>query len=42
MRTLDRLGERLRELGSHRARLADGSYLWILKPGFRLGDTVEF
>lgn len=39
---LARLGARLRELGSHRAWLADGSYLWILKPGFRLGDTVEF
>lgn len=41
-RRLERLRERLRELGSHRAWLADGSYLWILKPGFRLGDTVEF
>lgn len=41
-RRLERLRERLRELGSRRARLADGSYLWILKPDFRLGDTVEF
>ena len=41
-RRLDVLGARLRELGSYRAYLADGSYIWFLKPGFRLGDTVEF
>jgi predicted nucleotidyltransferase len=41
-RRLGVLHDRMRELGSHRAFLADGSYLWILKPGFRLGDTVEF
>ncbi len=41
-RRLEALATRLRELGSYRAVLADGSYLWILKPGLRLGETVEF
>lgn len=41
-RKLEALGARLRELGSYRAYLADGSYIWFLRPGFRVGDTVEF
>jgi len=41
-RRLEALGARLRELGSYRAYLADGSYIWFLKPGFRIGETVEF
>ena len=35
------LGERMRELGSRRVRLPDGSWYWDLKPDFRWGDVVE-
>lgn len=41
-RKLEGLRARLRELGSYRVHFADGSHLWILKPGLRLGETVEF
>jgi hypothetical protein len=41
-RKLQAVQARLRELGSYRVHFADGSHLWILKPGFRLGETVEF
>jgi predicted nucleotidyltransferase len=43
MRTkLATLRARMLELGSYRVDFADGSHLWLLKPGFRHGDTVEF
>jgi uncharacterized protein len=32
---------RMRELGSRRVHLPDGSWYWDLKPGFRWGDVVE-
>lgn len=33
--------ERMRELGSRRVHLPDGSWYWDLKPDFRWGDVVE-
>ena len=33
--------ERMRELGSRRVHLPDGSWYWNLKPDFRWGDVVE-
>ena len=33
--------ERMRELGSRRVHLPDGSWYWDLKPNFRWGDVVE-
>jgi predicted nucleotidyltransferase len=33
--------ERMRELGSRRIHLPDGSWYWDLKPDFRWGDVVE-
>src|ERR1700675_2791759 len=32
---------RMRELGSRRIHLADGTWYWDLKPDFRFGDVVE-
>jgi len=32
---------RMRELGSRRIHLPDGSWYWDLKPDFRFGDVVE-
>ena len=32
---------RMRELGSRRVHLPDGSWYWDLKPDFRWGDVVE-
>jgi predicted nucleotidyltransferase len=32
---------RMRELGSRRVWLADGSWYWDLKPDFRFGEVVE-
>ena len=32
---------RMRELGSRRIHLSDGSWYWDLKPDFRFGDVVE-
>jgi hypothetical protein len=31
----------MRELGSRRVHLPDGSWYWDLKPDFRWGDVVE-
>jgi hypothetical protein len=33
--------ERMRELGSRRVHLPDGSWYWDLKPDFRWGEVVE-
>lgn len=38
---LEAMGARMRALGSRRVFLADGSWYWDLKPGFRFGATVE-
>ena len=38
---LDAMRLRMRELGSRRVALPDGSWYWDLKPGFRFGDDVE-
>lgn len=38
---LDGLRARMRELGSRRVELADGSWYWDLKPGMRFGEVVE-
>jgi uncharacterized protein len=38
---LARMRERMRELGSRRIHLPDGSWYWDLKPDFRWGDVVE-
>ncbi len=38
---LERLRERMRELGSRRVFLPDGSWYWDLKPGFRFGEDVR-
>ena len=35
------LRARMRELGSRRVHLPDGSWYWDLKPDFRWGDVVE-
>jgi len=32
---------RMRELGSRRVHLPDGSWYWDLKPDFRWGEVVE-
>ncbi len=37
----DSLRERLRELGSRKVSLPDGTYYWLLKPGLRFGDVIE-
>jgi hypothetical protein len=38
---LDGLRARMRELGSRRVFLPDGSWYWDLRPGFRFGEEVE-
>jgi predicted nucleotidyltransferase len=38
---LTAMRERMRELGSRRIHLPDGSWYWDLKPDFRWGDVVE-
>lgn len=40
-RKLAALRERLRELGSRKVRLPDGSWYWQLKPDLRPGETFE-
>lgn len=35
------MGARMRELGSRRIHLPDGSWYWDLKPDFRFGEIVE-
>ena len=37
----DAMRERMRQLGSRRVVLEDGSWYWDLKPDFRFGDVVE-
>jgi hypothetical protein len=38
---LGRMRARMRELGSRRVFLPDGSWYWDLQPGFRFGDEVR-
>jgi len=38
---LRRLSERLKELGSRRVYLPDGSWYWILKPTIKRGEILE-
>ena len=38
---LDAMRTRMRELGSRRVFLDDGSWYWDLKPDFRFGEVVE-
>lgn len=38
---LEEIRARMRELGSRRVRLDDGSWYWDLKPDYRFGDVVE-
>jgi len=38
---LTSMRSRMRELGSRRVFLPDGSWYWDLKPDFRPGDVVE-
>ena len=38
---LDAMRGRMRELGSRRVFLEDGSWYWDLKPDFRFGEVVE-
>jgi predicted nucleotidyltransferase len=38
---LARMRARMRDLGSRRVYLPDGSWYWDLKPDFRFGDVVE-
>ena len=38
---LDAMRARMRELGSRRVFLEDGSWYWDLKPDFRFGEVVE-
>jgi uncharacterized protein len=38
---LEQMRVRMRELGSRRVRLDDGSWYWDLKPDYRFGDVVE-
>ena len=40
-RVLDAMRARMRELGSRRVFLDDGSWYWDLKPDFRFGEVVE-
>ena len=40
-RKLERLSLRLRELGSRRVELADGSWYWDLKPDLRPGEVFS-
>jgi predicted nucleotidyltransferase len=38
---MDAMRDRMRELGSRRIFLEDGSWYWDLRPDFRFGDVVE-
>lgn len=38
---LESLRRRLRELGSRKVTLSDGTYYWLLKPDLRLGEVIE-
>lgn len=38
---LEEMRDRMRELGSRRVFLEDGSWYWDLKPDFRFGEVVE-
>lgn len=38
---LESLRRRLRELGSRKVTLPDGTYYWLLKPDLRFGEVVE-
>jgi hypothetical protein len=38
---LDAIRSRMRELGSRRVFLPDGTWYWDLKPDFRFGEVVE-
>jgi hypothetical protein len=38
---LEGLRQRMRELGSRRIYLPDGSWYWDLKPNYRFGEVVE-
>jgi predicted nucleotidyltransferase len=38
---LARMRQRMRELGSRRVHLSDGTWYWDLKPDFRFGEIVE-
>lgn len=38
---LDAMRSRMRELGSRRVFLDDGSWYWDMKPDFRFGEVVE-
>lgn len=40
-RELEAIRQRLRELGSRRIELPDGSWYWDLKPDWRPGEIVE-
>jgi predicted nucleotidyltransferase len=40
-RTLNRLRKRLKELGSRKVILEDGSWYWDLKPDWKLGEVFE-
>jgi hypothetical protein len=38
---LARMRQRMRQLGSRRVHLPDGTWYWDLKPDFRFGEIVE-
>lgn len=38
---LDGMRERMRELGSRKVTLPDGTWYWDLKPDYRFGESVE-
>lgn len=40
-RELTALKKRMKELGSRRVFLDDGTWYWVLKPGMRLGETIR-
>lgn len=35
------LSERLAKLGAKKVRLEDGSWMWVLKPGLRVGEVID-
>ena len=37
---IEKIKKRLKELGSRKVILEDGSYYWILKPGLKLGEEI--
>jgi len=41
LRVLERMERKLRELGARRVHLKDGSWIWVLKPGMRLGEVIR-